>query len=68
MRRKISTLQPISVHRKAHNIRKKERNTEWLGPVLKVKTITKGEYKVPAPHKRYQMICAISRCKNAELR
>ena len=42
MRRKVSTLRPTSVHRKAHKIRKEERKTESLDPVLKVKTRTKG--------------------------
>ena len=51
-----------------HKIRKEERKTKLSDPVLKVKTRTKWEYKVPLPCRRYQMICAISHCKDAELR
>ena len=34
MRRKVSTLQPTSVHRKAHKIRKEERKTESLNSIF----------------------------------
>ena len=51
MRRKVPTLLPTSVHCKEHKIRKQERLTELLDPVLKVKTRTEGEYKVPLPQR-----------------
>ena len=48
-RRNVSTLRPTSVHRKAHKTHKEERKTELLDPVLKVKTRTMREYKIPFP-------------------
>ena len=39
-----------------------------LDPVMKIKARNKGEYKDPPPHRRYQMIRALPRCKDSELR
>ena len=55
------------MHRKARKIHKQERSTELLDLVLKVKTRTMGEYKVPPPRRRYRMIRAISPPKDAKL-
>ena len=68
MRRKVSTLQPISVHCKSHKICQRERSTDLLDPVLQVKTKITGENKVPLLQLLYKIIWAISRCKDAERR
>ena len=68
MSRKFPALQPTLEHCIVHKICKEERKTELLDPVLKDKARTKGEYKVPHPCRRYQIVCAINHCKDAELR
>ena len=67
MRRKVSTLQPTSVHYKAHKICKELKKTGMINPVLKVKTRIVEEYKVSPPCRRCQKIWAISCRKNVEL-
>ena len=66
MQRKVSTLQPISVHRKAHKIRQQVTSADLSNHCLQVKTRSAGEYKVFPPRRLCQMIRAVSRQKDAE--
>ena len=58
-REKVSTLQPTSVHRKAHKICQQVRSTDLLICLLQVKTRSVGGTKYSSPRRRDQMIRAI---------
>ena len=66
MERKVSTLQPTSVHRKAHKICQRVTLAQLSNHGLQVKTRSAEEYKFPPPRRLCQMIWAVSCRKDTE--